>query len=102
MHLKRSCFKEIKDDTNRIKEQSIDRFFTFSKKNEEFQELLDKEYEKVKTRTEPGEQPMQTLHIEPVVPEEEPADVEIAQDNEVMTGRGSFRFGGGDTGGRRP
>jgi len=39
-------FQEIRDDSNRIKEQNIDSFFTFSRKNEEFQELLDKEYEK--------------------------------------------------------
>ena len=40
-------FQEIRDEGNRIKESNIDRFFTFSKKNEEFQELLDKEYEKI-------------------------------------------------------
>lgn len=46
-------FQEIRDESNRIKEQNIDRFFTFSKKNEEFQELLDKEYEKFKMSSEP-------------------------------------------------
>ena len=39
-------FREIRDESNRIKESNIDRFFTFSKKNEEFQRLLDREYEK--------------------------------------------------------
>lgn len=39
-------FHEISSESNRIQESNIDRFFTFSKKNEEFQELLDKEYEK--------------------------------------------------------
>ena len=45
-------FQEIRDETNRNKESNIDRFFTFSKKNEEFQELLDKEYEKFNRRPE--------------------------------------------------
>ncbi len=39
-------FREIHDESNRIKESNIDRFFTFSRKNEEFQRLLDREYEK--------------------------------------------------------
>ena len=46
-------FQEIREEANRIKESNIDRFFTFSKKNEEFQELLDKEYEKINRRSEP-------------------------------------------------
>lgn len=44
-------FKEIREDASRIRESNIDRFFTFSRKNEEFQELLDKEYEKFNKRT---------------------------------------------------
>ena len=40
-------FREIHDESNRIKESNIDRFFTFSRKNEEFQRLLDQEYEKL-------------------------------------------------------
>jgi hypothetical protein len=39
-------FREISDESSRIREQNIDRFFTFSRKNEEFQKLLDREYEK--------------------------------------------------------
>jgi hypothetical protein len=46
-------FQEIRDDSSRIREQNIDRFFTFSRKNEEFQELLDREYDKIKSHTEP-------------------------------------------------
>jgi len=46
-------FQEIRDESHRIKEQNIERFFTFSKKNEEFQKLLDKEYEKFKMSSEP-------------------------------------------------
>lgn len=50
-------FREIREDSNRIKEQNIDRFFTFSRKNEEFQELLDREYEKLNLRAEPESEP---------------------------------------------
>lgn len=44
--LEEELFREMRDESNRIKESNIDRFFTFSRKNEEFQKLLDKEYEK--------------------------------------------------------
>jgi hypothetical protein len=44
-------FNEIREDASRIRESNIDRFFTFSRKNEEFQELLDKEYEKFNRKT---------------------------------------------------
>ncbi len=47
-------FREIRDESSRIREQNIDRFFTFSRKNEEFQKLLDREYEKFKMRSEPS------------------------------------------------
>jgi hypothetical protein len=46
--LEEELFREIRDESYRIKETNIERFFTFSKKNEEFQKLLDKEYEKLK------------------------------------------------------
>lgn len=46
--LEEELFREIRDESSRIKETNIDRFFTFSKKNEEFQKLLDKEYEKLR------------------------------------------------------
>lgn len=64
----RELFREMREDTSKIREQNIDRFFTFSRKNEEFQELLDREYEKVKTRTVPGGMPQVELHIESMVP----------------------------------
>lgn len=51
-------FQEIREDSTRIKEQNIDRFFTFSRKNEEFQKLLDKEYEKFRTRSTPQTEPI--------------------------------------------
>jgi hypothetical protein len=95
--LEEDLFQEIRDESNRIKEQNIDRFFTFSRKNEEFQELLDKEYEKFQMRGTPiketveeppkkeaaEEPPLQEIHFEaenveePEIPEaaqyEEPA-----------------------------
>ena len=46
--LEDELFREMRDESTRIKESNIDRFFTFSKKNEEFQKLLDKEYEKLR------------------------------------------------------
>lgn len=95
-------FQEIRDDSNRIKEQNIDRFFTFSRKNEEFQELLDKEYEKLNRNTEPEIQvkvvkesgipevvPLQEIHMDSVVPEEAqyreiPLDTEIPIEETVL------------------
>lgn len=95
-------FQEIRDDSNRIKEQNIDRFFTFSRKNEEFQELLDKEYEKLNRNPEPGIQvkvvkesgipevvPLQEIHMDSVVPEEAqyqetPLDTEIPIEETVL------------------
>jgi hypothetical protein len=46
-------FQEITEESHKTREQNIDRFFTFSRKNEEFQELLDKEYEKFSSRFDP-------------------------------------------------
>ncbi len=40
---------ESKADETRKQSEEIDKFFTFHKKNEEFQKILDREYEKVKT-----------------------------------------------------
>jgi hypothetical protein len=40
---------DLKADTTRKQAEEIDKFFTFNKKNEEFQSLLNKEYEKIKT-----------------------------------------------------
>jgi len=70
-------FQEIRDESNRIKEQNIDRFFTFSKKNEEFQKLLDKEYEKFKMSSEPIESaavPEETQFHEVTLDTEVPAE----------------------------
>lgn len=44
-------FQEMEDEARRLREKNIDRFFTFSRKNEEFQKLLDREYEKFRTRS---------------------------------------------------
>lgn len=88
-------FQEIRDESSRIREQNIDRFFTFSRKNEEFQKLLDREYEKVRKRSVLGieapeepkvpeepkapEVPIESIHIEEEVsedvPHEEPSHV---------------------------
>ena len=40
---------ESKADETRKQSEEIDKFYTFHKKNEEFQKILDREYEKVKT-----------------------------------------------------
>jgi len=39
---------QAKEALNKEQEKKIDKFYTFNKKNEEFQKLLDKEYEKIK------------------------------------------------------
>ena len=46
--LEETLFREIKDESNKSSKSKIDRFYTFNKKNEEFQKLLDKEYERLK------------------------------------------------------
>ncbi|MDE8735394.1 hypothetical protein P0G10_20145, partial [Eubacteriales bacterium DFI.9.88] len=40
---------DSKADEARKQSEQIDKFFTFNKKNEEFQKLLDREYEKIKS-----------------------------------------------------
>lgn len=49
--LEESLFSELdsKADEARKQSEEIDKFFTFNKKNEEFQKLLDQEYEKIKS-----------------------------------------------------
>lgn len=46
-----SIFEDLdnKADETRMQSEEIDKFFTFHKKNEEFQRILDREYEKVKS-----------------------------------------------------
>lgn len=97
-------FQEIRDESSRIREQNIDRFFTFSRKNEEFQKLLDREYEKVRKRSVIGieaseepkaqeepkvpEVPIESIHIEEKVSEgveheEPPLDAETPLNEEI-------------------
>lgn len=49
--LEEELFGELNSKTDETRKQSeeIDKFFTFHQKNEEFQKILDREYEKVKT-----------------------------------------------------
>lgn len=49
--LEESLFGELDSKTDEARKQSeeIDKFFTFHKKNEQFQKLLDQEYEKIKS-----------------------------------------------------
>lgn len=59
--LEDDLFGGLKDSGNEVTKQpeqsdELDKFFTFNKKNEEFQKLLDKEYEKVKTGNILGEE----------------------------------------------
>ncbi len=75
-------FQEIRDDSNRIKEQNIDRFFSFSRKNEEFQKLLDKEYEKFNMRSEPIVRSLEELPLTEAA-EEPSAEVTIGEVAEV-------------------
>ncbi|MCL1808453.1 MAG: hypothetical protein FWG42_01645 [Clostridiales bacterium] len=56
-------------------DSKIDRFYTFNKKNEEFQKLLDKEYERVKNKefSEPAEEPEPEQAQQPApMPEHKP------------------------------
>lgn len=46
--LEETLFREIKDESNKSAKSKIDRFYTFNRKKEEFQKLLDKEYERLK------------------------------------------------------
>lgn len=49
--LEEELFGDLNSKTDETRKQSeeIDKFFTFNQKNEEFQKILDREYEKVKT-----------------------------------------------------
>lgn len=49
--LEQELFGDLNDKTDETRKQSeeIDKFFTFHQKNEEFQKILDREYEKVKS-----------------------------------------------------
>jgi hypothetical protein len=44
-------FKNLDQDSRKPEGEDIEKFLTFSKKNEEFQNLLDKEYERLKLRS---------------------------------------------------
>ncbi|MEL7654871.1 MAG: zinc ribbon domain-containing protein, partial [Bacillota bacterium] len=77
-------FQEIRDEANRIRESNIDRFFTFSKKNEEFQELLDREYEKFNKRPETiAETHTEETHTEE--PQTEKIHTEESDNKEIHT-----------------
>ena len=82
-------FQEIRDDINRIKDSNIDRFFTFSKKNEEFQKLLDREYEKLNRQIGPimdrmaEEESTDAATDEEEVSSKEAADEEESSSKEV-------------------
>ncbi len=69
-------FQEILGESEHAREQKMDRFFTFNRKNEEFQKLLDKEYEKFKIGTGPvlqrAEQAPSPAKEEPSPAKEEP------------------------------
>ena len=82
--LEEMLFQEIRDEANRIKDTEIDKFFTFSKKNEEFQKLLDKEYEKFNRNSGPVREYFEVPDPEPKKTEEIPA--EAAAVNEVPAG----------------
>lgn len=48
LELERELFSRRREPASGSAEEQIDKFYTFSKKNEEFQKLLDKEYERLK------------------------------------------------------
>jgi len=59
-------------------DEKIDKFYTFCQKNEEFQKLLDKEYEKVKNND---------LSIEETEPEEDTTAANLIFDNDTLSKR---------------
>jgi len=63
--LEQALFKDIKEDAIRNQDTGIEKFLTFSRKNEEFQELLDREYERLRKRSEYDFQPKS---VEPELP----------------------------------
>lgn len=67
-------FREISDESSRIREQNIDRFFTFSRKNEEFQKLLDREYEKFRKHFGSEEVTSEDGEAEPALPAQTPEE----------------------------
>lgn len=82
-------FQEIREESNRAKDAAIDRFFTFSKKNEEFQKLLDKEYEKFNRTPEPEKieikaEPAEAKPIEAEQPQETIPETAAARPEEIV------------------
>ena len=76
--LEQLLLKEIRDDTSKNQERDIDKFFTFSKKNEEFQKLLDKEYERLRTRNDATKNfEMTHLNEEPSEPLEQQEEQDV-------------------------
>ncbi len=78
--LEETLFKKIQDGSDQSVGSDIDRFFTFNKKNEEFQELLDREYERMK-RQHSG---MAVNDIEPETEIAEPA-IDITEPETEIT-----------------
>jgi hypothetical protein len=79
--LEEVLFKEMEDDSRRLREKNIDRFFTFSRKNEEFQELLDREYERLRTRGGPMKGPV----FGETAPEEKKETAETEKEKAAVT-----------------
>lgn len=82
--LEEEIFKDLQEE-HLEKEDSgnIDKFFTFSKKNEEFQQLLDREYEKIRKRADlnfaimakaSSESQLDEIEQSDAVPDEEAAE----------------------------
>lgn len=72
--LEQKLFREINENDIKNQALNIDKFFTFSKKNEEFQELLDKQYELIRNNTQIS-----------YVNDEFNETTDIKQDNELHT-----------------
>lgn len=87
-------FKEIGEMAPEEQTPDYGKFFTFNKKNEEFQQLLNREYEKLESLqglilpvVEPVIEPVQEMVVEPVVEPvvfaEDPAPVVVSEDPEI-------------------
>jgi|GEM_PF-4380134 len=58
--MERELFRDIADADETARARRDDRFYTFTKKNEEFQRLLDREYERVRRNGTPVERPLRS------------------------------------------
>ncbi|MBQ3107479.1 MAG: hypothetical protein IJC68_02570 [Firmicutes bacterium] len=78
--LEEELFREMEESTRQARERHEEKFYTFSKKNEEFQRLLDREYEKIRRNGTPAERPANFFSLD-----EDPIPASLREDFEPVS-----------------